>query len=205
MCKFKVSWFGKQAQHCGVSAACSPAPLSSQAPGMLFCRLASRGTSAKFTLAQFSQICEPAPLMLCIWNSRLEELQLICSAQHSKAQSTRTASFLPKGEPSSSSSPLPAGGLRSAPAVEGDSWHSQLPQGVVLAEDTAGQHLFWPHKAERTSNVPMPEQGSSQLSQLHCGDSTSRGCTTSLPVSALRWELDVFTLPAQHLTRQRVW
>lgn len=35
------------------------------------------------------------------------------------------------------------------------------PQGVRLAEDTAGQHLFWPLKAERTSKAPMPEQGSS--------------------------------------------
>lgn len=48
-------------------------------------------------------------------------------------------------------------------------WHSQLPQGVLLAEDMAGQRLFWSLKAERTSNAPMPEQGSSQLSQLHRG------------------------------------
>lgn len=57
-------------------------------------------------------------------------------------------------------------------AMEGASCknrHSQLPQGVLLAEDMAGQRLFWPLRAERTSNPPMPEQGSSQLSQLHCG------------------------------------
>lgn len=93
-------------------------------------------------------------------------------------------------------------------ATEGAScknWHSQLPQGVLLAEDVAGQHLFWPLKAERTSNAPMTEQGSSQMSQLHCGASAPWGCTTSLQVSALRWELGVFTPSAQHLTRQRTW
>lgn len=89
---------------------------------MLFYSRSSRGTLAKLTLAQLSQMCKPAPSMLCIWNSRLEELQLTCSAQGSKAQSTQAAAFLPKGEPSSSSSFLPAGGLRSAPAVEGDNW-----------------------------------------------------------------------------------
>lgn len=94
MCKYKVSWFGKQAQHCGASAACSPAPLSSQAPGALFCRLASRSTSAKFTLGQLSQMCKPIPLMLCTWNSSLEDLQFIFNPQDSKAQGTQTASTL---------------------------------------------------------------------------------------------------------------
>lgn len=96
MCKYKVSWFGKQGQHCGASAACSPAPLSSQASGALFCRLASRSTSAKFTLGQLSQMCKPIPLMLCTWSSSLEDLdlQFISSPQDSKAQSTQTASIL---------------------------------------------------------------------------------------------------------------
>lgn len=94
MCKYKVSWFGKQAQHCGASAAHSPAPLSSQAPGALFCRLASRSTSAKFTLGQLSQMWKPIPLMLCTWNSSLEDLQFISSAQDNKAQSTQNASIL---------------------------------------------------------------------------------------------------------------
>lgn len=94
MCKYKVSWLGKQAQHCGASAACSPASLSSQAPGALFCRLASKSTSAKFTLGQLSQMCKPISLMLCTWNSSLEELQFVSSAQDSKAHSTQTASTL---------------------------------------------------------------------------------------------------------------
>lgn len=147
-------------------------------------------------------MCKPALLMFCIWNSRLGELQLICSAQSSKAQRTQTASFLPREEPSSSSSasrrpqicPSCGGGelasrkeRKQRPAGTRMQWrelaaknrHSQLPQGVLLAEDVAGQRLFWPLRAERTSNAPMPEQGSSQLSQLHCGASAPWGCTTS--------------------------
>lgn len=215
MCKYKVSWFGKQAQHCGASAASSPAPLSSQAPGVLFCRLASRSTSAKFTLGQLSQMCRPIPLMLCTWNSSFEDLQFISRAQDSKAQSTQTASILLPCQQEASALPQL---WRGTPGFqETNKTKTQKYQDAMEAASCKNwpSQLFW--QGTWLASIYLASQSrarlacshvrarSSQLSQPHCGASSSWGCTTSVQVSDLRWELNVFAAPAQHLMRQTAW
>lgn len=169
MCKYKVSWFGKQAQHCGASAASSPAPLSSQAPGVLFCRLASRSTSAKFTLGQLSQMCRPIPLMLCTWNSSLE----ICnSSPGPRTAKPRAPKLHPSFSPASRRpQPCPSyGGGHLASRKQTKLRHRSTrmrwkqPAAKTGPASCSGRGhgwpaSVWPLKAEHTSHAPMSEQG----------------------------------------------
>lgn len=162
-------------------------------------------------------MCKPAPLMFCIWRSRLEELQLICSAQSSKAQRTQTASFLPKEEPSSSSS------ASRRPQICPSCGGGELASRKEIKQRPAGTRMQWKELAAKTGTASSPkeffwqrtwlasvcsglsEQKGPQI--LPCQSKGAPSCPSSTvehnqQVSALRWELEVFTPPAQHLTRQ---
>ena len=175
MCKFKVSWFGKQAQHRGASAACSLVPLSSPAPGVLFCRLASSGTSAILTLAQLSQMCKPAPLDALHLQEQIRgaATHLQCSGQQSPGYlncilpSQRGTILLLLFSPASSRP-------RICPRCGG----AQLAYRKQIKRRPTGMRMQWQELAAKTGRATSPKDffwQRTHLASVCSGVSKQRG------------------------------